>query len=256
MTTTAADSAPGSTPPAELPEPVDENVWLEEIYGEEQLAWVKEQNSRTEDLLEDADYAGLEGASWRCWTPRTGSPWWASAGTGTTTSGRTGRTPRACGGAQPGRATARMPRVGRAAGRRCARCSGGRGVGVPRRHLPAARCRRAHRPALLALSPDGGDANRYREFDVESRGFVAPADGGFDLPTAKGNVSWLDADTLLVASTADGLPKTASSYARTAVTLGAATAGRAPAPVRGPRAPHAGGGGARLHTGLRADLRR
>ena len=32
MTTTAADSAP---------EPVDENVWLEEIYGEEQLAWVK-----------------------------------------------------------------------------------------------------------------------------------------------------------------------------------------------------------------------
>ena len=57
-----------------------------------------------------------------------------------------------------------------------------------------------YRRALLALSPDGGDANRYREFDVETRGFVDPAAGGFDLPTAKGNASWLDADTLLVAT--------------------------------------------------------
>ena len=76
-----------------------------------------------------------------------------------------------------------------------------------------------YRRALVALSPDGGDANRYREFDVETRAFVDPAAGGFDLPTAKGNVSWLDADTLLVASTAADLPRTASSYARTAVRL-------------------------------------
>src|SRR6478735_7822648 len=80
MTTTAADSAsghgntptdgtPAGTGPGGIggpggpaPEPTDENVWLEEIYGEEQLAWVKEQNSRTEDLLEDADYAELEGS--------------------------------------------------------------------------------------------------------------------------------------------------------------------------------------------------
>ncbi len=47
MTTTAADSAsvpgsgqatPGSTPAGTAPEPTDENVWLEDIYGEEQLA--------------------------------------------------------------------------------------------------------------------------------------------------------------------------------------------------------------------------
>ncbi|WP_253257283.1 prolyl oligopeptidase family serine peptidase, partial [Arthrobacter sp. Hiyo1] len=67
--------------------------------------------------------------------------------------------------------------------------------------------------------PDGGDANRHREFDVETRTFADPAAGGFDLSTAKGNVSWLDADTLLVATTADGLPKTSSSYARTGVKL-------------------------------------
>lgn len=76
-----------------------------------------------------------------------------------------------------------------------------------------------YRLAMVSLSPDGGDANRYREFDLATRTFVDPADGGFDLPTAKGHVSWLDADTLLVSSTADGLPATSSSYARTAVKL-------------------------------------
>jgi len=76
-----------------------------------------------------------------------------------------------------------------------------------------------HRLALLAFSPDGGDANRYREFDVEARGFVDPADSGFDLPTGKGNASWLDGDTLLVATTAEDLPRTTSSYARTGVKL-------------------------------------
>src|SRR5687768_6152983 len=63
MTTTAADSAfaSGGVPEGTAPEPTDENIWLEDIYGEEQLAWVREQNARTEDLLEDAEYARLEG---------------------------------------------------------------------------------------------------------------------------------------------------------------------------------------------------
>ena len=57
MTTTAADSAPasGAAPTEVAPAPTDENIWLEDIYGEEQLAWVREQNARTEDLLEDAE---------------------------------------------------------------------------------------------------------------------------------------------------------------------------------------------------------
>ena len=220
MTTTEADSAPGSTPPAISPEPTDENIWLEEIYGEEQLAWVREQNARTEDLLEDADYAALEGSIlevldstdriamvgkrgdwyynfwkdqanpkglWRrtTWESyRTDAPEWDVLLDVDALAAAEGVEWVFHG------ATFLRPAVGE-----------------------------PHRHALLALSPDGGDANRYREYDVEARGFVAPADGGFDLPTAKGNVSWLDHDTLLVASTAEGLPRTASSYARTAVTL-------------------------------------
>ena len=38
-----------------------------------------------------------------------------------------------------------------------------------------------HRRALLSLSPDGGDAKRVREFDLDRRRFVP---GGFDIPTA------------------------------------------------------------------------
>ncbi|MCU1566676.1 MAG: family peptidase, partial [Pseudarthrobacter sp.] len=228
MTTTAADPAPapgfgntsGTDPQGIAPEPTDENVWLEDIYGEEQLAWVKEQNSRTEDLLEDADYVQLEGSilevldstdriamvgkrgDWyyNYWKDRqnpkglwrrttwesycTDAPGWDVLLDVDALSAAEGEEWVFHG------ATFLRP-----------------AAGEPYRH------------ALLALSPDGGDANRYREFDVETRTFVDPAQGGFDLPTAKGNVSWLDADTLLVASTAEGLPRTASSYARTAVTL-------------------------------------
>jgi prolyl oligopeptidase len=229
MTTTAADQAPGSSSPntssnastgGAAPEPTDENVWLEEIYGEAPLGWVREQNARTEDLLEDADYAALEGSIlevldstdriamvgkrgdwyynfwkdqanpkglWRRTTWEsyvTDSPEWD--------------------------VLLDVDALAAAEGEEWVF----HGATFLR---PAAE--EPYRLALLALSPDGGDANRYREFDVGTRTFVDPAAGGFDLPTAKGNVSWLDADTLLVASTAGDLPKTASSYARTAVTL-------------------------------------
>jgi prolyl oligopeptidase len=63
---------------------------------------------------------------------------------------------------------------------------------------------------LLSLSPDGGDAVRVREFDVASRGFVS---GGFDLPVAKTNVDWVDADTLYVGTITGTEDETRSSYA-------------------------------------------
>lgn len=69
----------------------------------------------------------------------------------------------------------------------------------------------AHRSArcLVLLSPDGGDAVLAREFDTGSRRFVKD---GFVLPRAKQTLAFLDADTLLVASAADGA--TRSGYAR------------------------------------------
>lgn len=50
---------------------------------------------------------------------------------------------------------------------------------------------------LVELSDGGKDASVYREFDVASLTFV---EGGFVLPEAKSDVTWKDANTLLVAT--------------------------------------------------------
>lgn len=52
------------------------------------------------------------------------------------------------------------------------------------------------RRCLVILSDGGKDASVVREFDTAEKRFV---DGGFHLPEGKQNVTWLDADTLLVA---------------------------------------------------------
>ncbi|MBI1338828.1 prolyl oligopeptidase family serine peptidase [bacterium] len=50
---------------------------------------------------------------------------------------------------------------------------------------------------LVSLSDGGKDAVRVREFDAAKKAFVP---GGFDLPEAKSNIEWVDADTLLVST--------------------------------------------------------
>ncbi len=74
--------------------------------------------------------------------------------------------------------------------------------------------------ALVSLSRGGADACVIREFAVDTRTWVAPADGGFTLPEAKSSMSWLDRDTVYVgtdfSATPDGLPAlTSSGYPRT-----------------------------------------
>ncbi|NOJ60516.1 prolyl oligopeptidase family serine peptidase [Arthrobacter sp. 260] len=69
---------------------------------------------------------------------------------------------------------------------------------------------------LVALSPDGGDARRYREFDVVSRTFVAD---GFDIPAAKSRISWAGPDALHVATDFGPGSITTSSYPRTVRTV-------------------------------------
>jgi len=50
---------------------------------------------------------------------------------------------------------------------------------------------------LISLSDGGKDAATYREYDLATRSFVA---GGFVVPEAKSGVTWLDQNTLLVAT--------------------------------------------------------
>jgi prolyl oligopeptidase len=64
---------------------------------------------------------------------------------------------------------------------------------------------------LLSLSRGGGDAVVVREFDMPSRAFVAD---GFNLPEAKTDIAWIDRDTLFVATDFGPGSMTASGYAR------------------------------------------
>ncbi|HEY2008818.1 MAG TPA: prolyl oligopeptidase family serine peptidase [Rhizomicrobium sp.] len=63
---------------------------------------------------------------------------------------------------------------------------------------------------LISLSRGGGDAAVVREYDLKAK---ALATDGFSLPEAKGDMDYLDDDTVLFASALG--PQTTSGYART-----------------------------------------
>ena len=65
------------------------------------------------------------------------------------------------------------------------------------------------RLCLVSLSEGGEDADTVREFDLQTGQFVA---GGFALPKAKQDVTWIDADTLLVSRDWGAGTTTASGY--------------------------------------------
>jgi prolyl oligopeptidase len=65
------------------------------------------------------------------------------------------------------------------------------------------------RRCLIELSAGGEDATTLREFDLVAGTFVA---GGFELPTSKQQVDWIDADTLIVSRDWGGGTLTKSGY--------------------------------------------
>ncbi|WP_312239761.1 prolyl oligopeptidase family serine peptidase [Pantoea sp.] len=65
--------------------------------------------------------------------------------------------------------------------------------------------------ALIMLSPDGGDAVEIREFNLDTKAFIKE---GFYLPSAKSDVSWIDKDTLYVATDFGAGTLTRSGYPR------------------------------------------
>ncbi|WP_296175709.1 prolyl oligopeptidase family serine peptidase [uncultured Brevundimonas sp.] len=53
---------------------------------------------------------------------------------------------------------------------------------------------------LINLSDGGKDAVTVREFDLITKTFVTPSQGGFVIPEGKHRLTWLDRDTLLIAT--------------------------------------------------------
>lgn len=76
-----------------------------------------------------------------------------------------------------------------------------------------------YRKALVSLSRGGSDADVTREFDLEAKQFVTPlteGGDGFARPESKGSATWLDADTVLVATDFGEGTMTSSGYPRQA----------------------------------------
>ena len=73
-----------------------------------------------------------------------------------------------------------------------------------------------HRHCMIEVSHGGKDASVWREFDVAKKAFVK---NGFYIPEAKSFLAWVDADTLLVGTDRGQGTLTNSGYARTLVRL-------------------------------------
>jgi prolyl oligopeptidase len=69
--------------------------------------------------------------------------------------------------------------------------------------------------ALIELSPGGSDASTTREFDLVTKRFVPPEEGGFVRPLSKGSLRWIDDDTVYVATDFGPGTMTDSGYPRT-----------------------------------------
>jgi prolyl oligopeptidase len=70
-----------------------------------------------------------------------------------------------------------------------------------------------YKKCLVSLSPGGTDADIVREFDIPSGAFV---ENGFVVPEAKSNVTWADADHLIVVTNYGPDSLTTSGYGRIA----------------------------------------
>ena len=68
-----------------------------------------------------------------------------------------------------------------------------------------------YRHCLVSLSRGGADANVVREYDLATKSFVK---GGFELPEAKSEISWIDKDSVYVGTDFGPGSMTKSSYPR------------------------------------------
>lgn len=200
------------------PDAADPFAWLEDVEGEEALAWVRERNERahagigaTQDFAEtearilevlDSDdrvpevsrlgehyYNFWRDAAhplglWRRTTPqsyRTDDPEWETV--------------------------LDLDALAEEEGERWV----WHGASVLRPTVPG----EPWRKALVDLSPGGSDADVTREFDLVAKEFVRPEDGGFTRAESKGGLSWCGPDAVYVYTDFGDGTMTTSGYPRT-----------------------------------------
>lgn len=189
---------------------VDDFQWLEDIYGERQLEWVANQNDRAEKMLAGPTFSSMQSEILEVLDGAGRIPMPAKRGDYYYNFWRDGANPRGLW----RRATPESYRKDEPDWEilldvdELCRAEDAEWV------FAGAQLRRPdYTRALIRLSPDGGDAVTLREFDVTTKQFVS---GGFEVPAAKTHASWIDADTIFVATDFGPGTMTTSSYPRQA----------------------------------------
>jgi prolyl oligopeptidase len=196
---------PAAEPPSEAP---DKYRWLEEVTAARSLDWVKERNARARKELEGADYAVLRARLKTILDSKERIPYVSKHGDHYYNFWRDADHVRGIwrrttleqyrSGAPEWETVIDLDLLAREenenwvwAGSSCLKPRGER--------------------CLVSLSRGGGDAKVVREFDLGARAFIAD---GFTLPEAKNRASWIDRDTLFVATDFGAGSMTASGYPR------------------------------------------
>ena len=198
------------------PEPVDPYLWLEEVAGERQLAWVRARNAKAVaavaenesfEALEQRLLAILDSQEKIPYVRKIGDRYynfWQDAahprGIWRRTTLTDYRSP-----VPAWETVLDIDALGAAEGENWV----WHGVRV---------LKPGDRLCLVSLSRGGADADVVREFDLETKQFVAD---GFTLPEAKSRVAWRSRDSLFVATdfgpgslTASGYPRTVREWSR------------------------------------------
>ncbi len=185
----------------------DPRIWLEEVEGEDAIAWAEGQNERTFERLQgDARYQGLYDQALSVYQSEDRIPYgsfyggyiWNFWQDADNTHGLWRRTTLESYLSEDPvwDVVLDLDALSEAEGRnwvwRGANCL------AP----DYSRC-------MLTLSDGGSDAAVRREFSITDRTFV---EGGFETPEAKGGVSWIDEDTLLVGLATAEADTTTSGY--------------------------------------------
>lgn len=186
----------------------DENLWLEDIHGEKQLAWVLEQNERTLSMFNAEQLAETKANVLEVYDSDDRIPMVTKHGNWFYNFWQDAHHPRG---------------LWRRTSLESYRSNSpewnllldidalGEAEGTQWVFAGADLCYPDFGRALLSLSPDGGDAVIVREFDVETKQFLAD---GFHVPYAKSDIAWIDADTIFVATDFGPDSLTTSGYPR------------------------------------------
>lgn len=197
------------TAAATAQEETDPFLWLEEVEGERALEWVKAQNAATvAELQKHPGYAALEGKILSVLNSRERIAYPSLVGEYVYNFWQDEKNPRGLwrrtlladyfNPAPAWEIVLDLDALSAAEGEKWA-------------FQGASYLYPAYDLAMVRLSRGGSDAIEMREFDLVKKEFVA---GGFFVPKAKGNASWIDRNTLLVGTDFGTGTLTTSGYPR------------------------------------------